>query len=248
MRLKDTVCIIKETVSINLKKHTAIFKIIRVAYLLVTFRLLKEINYSKHFKSNSFDVLLDAKSAIESIGIPFWLDFGTLLGVFRNGDFLENDLDLDIGLYLSDYSKALDKAMIKKGFKFFRGCHIDESKYGLELSYIKNNIKIDLFFYSKLDSDLYKVHCFDNFPGLGELQSIKKYGGLRVIEQSMILKGLKKIDFRGESFLIPSNTDEYLSHHYGNDFLTPKRWNYKNLENDNINAYYLADKVGVVFK
>lgn len=248
MQLPDTIYIIKESISTKLKKNKVFFKIFRAAFLFFSFRFFKELNYHRHFKSYSFDVLLDAKLAIESIGLTFWLDFGTLLGVYREGDFLKNDSDLDIGLYLEDYSKELDEVMIQHGFKLFRGCQIDGGEYGLELSFIKNNIKIDLFFYSRLEPELYKVHCFENFPDLGERQSIKRFRGLRVIEQTMLLKELTTIDFKGRSFLIPSNIEDYLSHHYGADFMIPKNWDYKNLEEDNINAYYLKDKIGEVFK
>ena len=32
--------------------------------------------------------------------IPYWLEFGTLLGAYRDGAFIQNDTDLDVGAYL----------------------------------------------------------------------------------------------------------------------------------------------------
>ena len=37
-----------------------------------------------------------------------------------------------------------------------------------------------------------------------------------------------KISFLGTNFLIPSHTELYLKEIYGNDFMTPKKYNYEN--------------------
>ncbi|WP_026473996.1 LicD family protein [Alkaliflexus imshenetskii] len=239
---------IKETISVRINNIPLVFKALRFLYLLVTFRLWKEMFFKKHFEANSFDVLCSAKKALNNAGVEFWLDFGTLLGIHRNGAFIKNDLDIDLGIYIqTDYS-IIDRCMREEGFKLFRGISLDGGQYGMELSYIKNDIKIDLFFYSQIEANRYRVHLFVNFPGCGEKQSIKKYGGLRPIEQYMILDGLKSCEFRGETFNIPSNVEEYLAYHYGNDYMIPRSWDYANVEKDNLNACYLPDKVGVVFR
>jgi len=221
--------------------------LVRALYRILTLKTFKSLLFKKHFKRNSFEILVSAKRALDSSKVKFWIDFGTLLGIYREGDVIENDLDMDLGMYLSEYTEKVDNAFYKEGFKLYRKIVIDEGKYGLEVSFIKKGIKIDLFCYSKFNSHLFKVHSFSNFPGLGLTKSIKEKGELRVIEQCMPLKNFKVISFKDEEFLIPSNTEEYLSYHYGKDFMTPRRWDYTDLDNDNIHAIVLDDKVGKVY-
>lgn len=42
------------------------------------------------------------KIALDSENVLFWLDYGTLLGAYREHDFIKHDFDLDIGLWLKD--------------------------------------------------------------------------------------------------------------------------------------------------
>ena len=37
-----------------------------------------------------------------------WLDFGTLLGFYRENDFINHDLDMDFGIIINDYVDFLE--------------------------------------------------------------------------------------------------------------------------------------------
>ena len=54
------------------------------------------------FLSCGNEVLQKAKNALDSENVLFWLDYGTLLGAYREHDFIKHDFDLDIGLWLKD--------------------------------------------------------------------------------------------------------------------------------------------------
>lgn len=199
---------------------------------------------NKKFKQKGELILFKAKSALDSIGIHYWLDFGTLLGIYRDNSLLPNDLDIDLGVFLKDYSSEIEKAMKTYGFKLKKEYSIDNKNYGLEQTYELDGVTVDLFYYSYDEQKMWS-HVFVNFPGITFKDSIKIKGGLLPIEQYFPKVGFSKLHFKHHNFTIPHPPHEYLSYHYGDDYLTPRFWNYTDLENDNKNAIYLYEKIGI---
>ena len=200
---------------------------------------------NKRFKNNGEMVLLNAHNALNSINLQHWLDFGTLLGVFRNGALLPNDLDIDLGVFLKDYSPDIEKAMIDYGFVLIHEYEIDGKRYGLEQSYQYKGVKVDLFYYNS-NKDYIFTHIFMNFPGMTYNESIKIKGGLLPIENYFPKTGFTQVKFLNTYFTIPSPPEKYLAFHYGEDFMTPRKWDYMDIEKDNKNARYLTDKIGKI--
>lgn len=199
---------------------------------------------NKKFKKHSNDVLLRAKMALDSCGIEYWLDSGTLLGVIRDNNLLKNDLDIDLGVWLKDYSPLIEQSMLKYGFYKKSFYEIDNKSYGLEETYVFNDVSVDLFYFSSTGNYIYS-HVFVPFPGLSYEDSINEKGGLLPIEQYYPNNGVTKIEFLGSSFGIPNLPESYLEYHYGKDFRTPRRWSYDDLTTDNKNAKYLFAKIGI---
>ena len=65
--------------------------------------------------------------------ISYWLEFGTLLGAYRDKQFIKNDIDIDVGVYLKD-AHILYKALTEQGFKLVREFHV-VGENGLEQTY-----------------------------------------------------------------------------------------------------------------
>lgn len=199
---------------------------------------------NKRFKKNGEVVLLEAKKALDTIDLRFWLDFGTLLGVYRDGKLLSKDLDIDLGVFLKDYSPKIEEAMQRQGFKLISEYEIDNKEYGFEQTYELMGVTVDLFYYS-YDNDKMWSHLFVNYPNLTNEESVFIKGGLLPIEQYFPKCNFTEIKFLNNLFVIPKNSDEYLSFHYGEDYKIPRKWNYWDLENDNKNARFLYNKVGI---
>jgi hypothetical protein len=200
---------------------------------------------NKKFQKNSNEVLLRAKMALESCDIEYWLDSGTLLGVIRDNSLLKNDLDIDIGVWLKDYSPKIEQSMAKYGFYKKAHYEIDNKSYGLEETYVYNDVSVDLFYFSSNGKSIYS-HVFVPFPGLSYDESIRIKGGLLPVEQYYPDNGLTKVEFLEKLFGIPNQPEAYLEYHYGEDYRTPRKWSYENLETDNKNAKYLYEKLGVI--
>jgi len=77
--------------------------------------------------------------------VPYWLGEGTALGAHRESDIIENDTDIDIGIFKKDYENFYNKclpALFKNGFWLGRGGE-DIKDYSL-LSVVRNGNYIDV--------------------------------------------------------------------------------------------------------
>lgn len=77
--------------------------------------------------------------------IPYWLEFGTLLGAYRDGAFIQNDTDLDVGAYLQD-ARRLNQALTQAGFRLVREFHV-VGENGLEQTYEYHELTIDVMYF-----------------------------------------------------------------------------------------------------
>lgn len=56
------------------------------------------------------DILVEIDKICRRHNIPYWIDYGSLLGAVRHGGFIPWDDDLDIGMMKEDYSRFLSIA------------------------------------------------------------------------------------------------------------------------------------------
>ena len=72
--------------------------------------------------------LLTVKKVLDSLNVPFWLMYGTLLGAYRDNKFIEYDSDTDLGLYY-DSKEGFDVViceLMNEGFTLIRTAREDE--------------------------------------------------------------------------------------------------------------------------
>jgi len=66
------------------------------------FALMKELQYQ---------CLLEVKDKFNEFGLDWWIDFGTLLGCYRDGKILDGDSDCDIGLWAEDLTLEIVESL-----------------------------------------------------------------------------------------------------------------------------------------
>ena len=71
-----------------------------------------------------FDILNRGIKILESMGLKYWISAGTALGLYRDGDFIPHDTDIDVEILLD---KPLNIAKLQQlfeadGFKTFLKC------------------------------------------------------------------------------------------------------------------------------
>ncbi|WP_181566255.1 tetratricopeptide repeat protein [Helicobacter monodelphidis] len=162
------------------------------------------------------EALLDIKRALDSLKIPFILVAGTLLGIYRDGDILPHDKDIDFGLPWNTPRLELINALKAYGYT----CTYSEEEimgskglWNISVAHIKYGIGIDFFFIQPRD-DGYVYWGLDK-NGKTFLTRNKKFGR-------------STIEYVGETFYIPDNPAEHLEEIYGEGWGTPQA-NYNTL-------------------
>lgn len=141
--------------------------------------------------------LLDLKKVLDDSGVKFGLIYGTLLGAYRENNFIKHDYDTDLYVLEEDKLNLLDTLpkLIKIGFEVGR-------YDGLLLSLVRDEEYIDFYFFRK--SNLFYRK---NTVGL--------------TAKAKYLENTKPYNFLGESFEIPEKVESFLVELYGKTWKIP---------------------------
>lgn len=206
-------------------KHIILF----IIFQLILFMLLYKYKYYKYLKQKkeTYDLMLRKLYKIgNKLNVKFFLSSGTLLGQHRNGDYIDTDYDLDIGVYKDNCSiKKLIKVkneLIKEGFIHYRT--FGTYKDGLELSFRLPNTPIG--FRAKLDIFVHYTEIINNKKKTYWCSHFEN----KKLKYRVSYFDLKQIVFNERNKLlvyIPNDINKYLTEHYGANWRVPiKRENY----------------------
>jgi len=142
--------------------------------------------------------LLQGTAILDHIGVPYFLMFGTLLGIIREGKLLASDIDVDVGVFIENLSpkkkaRILDTAFLR-----------NEMPSSLPCSHMfwefRNGTRFDIFpFYIIGDK------CCASMQREYGLWWPKKY----------FKRPLNKIEYLGRKWDIPHQPEKVLTHYYG---------------------------------
>lgn len=212
------------------------------------FRFLKGLALrfvGRNMKKYGIPALEEVCKVLEECKVEYWADFGTLLGIYRDGKLLAHDMDIDMGLMRETYSEDLEKTLSSRGF-------IKVKEFTLEgvlaeQTWKWNGVLIDLFFYDEIDGKI----CSYEFYTKGESVIRKIENGrkectdLKVLRMYLPNNGTKEIYFNNFKVRVPADENEYLEGVYGPTYMVPdKNWtsdsmtNITRLEDANMRCLY----------
>ncbi len=173
-------------------------------------------------KANARNVFGFFDRALKDIGCDYWLTFGTLLGAVREKGIIQHDLDMDVAMFLKDRPDDLPQQMEKHGFKRSRYIMVDDGGDGFEETYTYYEISIDIFYFHESEKQG-EVYCYDfvTDPSKPDRKFMEEYGGYLARRLYLPFTGLRDFEFLGVEVRIPRNYEEYLSAHYGEDYMIP---------------------------
>lgn len=179
----------------------------------------RKIERNAYFKAEGADILHHFSECMNQNGIPFWLDFGSLLGYYRDHDFISHDFDLDFSTRLENANKVRE-TLLNAGFKLIKEYHVKDSD-GLEECYKWGHTSLDVFYYKDSTEDGY-LYCY-SFRHFDRVKN-KDIGKVVPVGVSIVtvpFSGLSKVQFKDCDVFIPKNTEEYLVANYGSDYMIP---------------------------
>lgn len=175
-------------------------------------------------------LLTEVKNIFNELEIPFWLNYGTLLGIYRDNKMVDDDLDLAT-LHI-DKIKENEPKFEERGFSLqflYNGVLMMKGKeecgihkYTIDNDIIKN-------YTATMYTERYFAHKLFRLMRKGKTITTVLHPVFRILGGAFItylipkdcVIPLKEIEFEGEKFPIPGNTDKYLEYFYGNKWKTP---------------------------
>ncbi len=153
----------------------------------------RKLQILRHFFTEVNDYL-------QKLQVDYWVDFGTLLGFYRENDILPHDIDVDFGVEEKDFLKIWEaRHKLPAGFTMY------------DTSFRHNGPKLYISF-KGFDADIYFYR-----DTAGRLQSTEKaqYANeMQEIPRGLIFP-LKNTEFLGRPTKVPANVQGYLEFVYG---------------------------------
>jgi phosphorylcholine metabolism protein LicD len=155
--------------------------------------------------------------ALTALNVRYFLSDGTLLGLVRDGHFLDwvEDEDIDIGVLAEDFNilsfGRYASLMRQKGFTYRLFGVWGKS---LITHWWRKNVKIDIAFYFRRGDDrILSMHTVHDI--------------IELSYPAWLIETLTPADFYGKTFMIPKYKEAFLSHEYG-DWKIPRRdWDWR---------------------
>lgn len=169
-------------------------------------------------KDDALKNLAEARDILDKLNIRYWLTDGTLLGFYRNGDFIDHDEDLDMGADIASYNERMILDFTDSGWKLAN--IYGKRECGLEISFKKRKIKLDIFFFYTEDRKMWH----------GAWRKHQENGITKrnLIKYSYYPFGIKTAIFKGETFNIPEDPEKFVVTKYGKNWRTPvKQWDWE---------------------
>ena len=170
-------------------------------------------------------VFNQAIDILDDLKLEWQIGGGTLLGLYRDGDVIAHDTDLDFEVFVDDkfsLEVSLNRLFATNDFRLIRTQHCTRGPSQIAYLHKDTNIIVDVFFYYYSEED----GCYVNYNEYGEL--LRPVESVKEVKQHFVDSMIDYVD-------VPVEVESYLSFRYGEDWKTPKKekvsW-----ENDTGNA------------
>lgn len=194
-------------------------KRLSIVKLLLDLRVKKESKQKAIcLEVSGIELMESVEKALSDTNIRYFADYGTLLGIVRDGNFIGWDNDVDYGILIDEAFdwNAFENHMGKYGFKKVR--EFEFKGRIREQTYSKGYLTVDIFGHQNYDkkSTVYGFFRKENYI----YKSSSEFHAQKVEYDLEIGESIEK-EFLGKFVKIPRNAENYLEAAYGTGWKVP---------------------------
>ena len=195
------------------------------------YRLYSIPHKQRLLRRYGYEALGRIHEALSNARIPYFVDYGTLLGLVRNQELIPHDSDMDIALSPSSVTLSeVCTVLQKQGFVFNRAFEYDGKIVCLNMLY--KDVPVDFFKYfeSRLPG---KMFCYSFYWNeKTAYQSISENSARHAILPTVTSCVSKRI--HGVDLSVPDNAEAILVAEYGRNWKIPDaKWHEEDAPNLN---------------
>ncbi len=184
----------------------------------------KEARQARLMKKNGLEMLREADKALSKANVRGFLSFGTLLGAYRDHNFISYDPDIDLGILAEEATEEMHESLKQAGFRLLRQNYMSSNGQVVEETYEYRGLHLDIFFYYRKGNDFYTV--IQRHHESKEWKEANITDGFPADCSYVPLCGFSRHDFLGLNIYMPDDTDGWLRAIYSDTYMTPiKNWN-----------------------
>ncbi len=214
-----------------------IFVIYITCFILITYIIIKKVKIKimRNKQAKIKEMLKIVLPIFNNQNIPYWADFGTLLGIIREKDVILYDYDADFCIDLNNinklYNKTVKNALIEKGL-----CLVKSKNSTFKIYYLSTvkNPNAEYFYKPTTHIDIFPFRFEKNYALRAKLNwhkesngYLKKHNKYCITDScdSYLVKEIKKVwvEAWNNYCNIPKNHHKLLKYRYGNNYMTPMK-------------------------
>ncbi len=181
---------------------------------------------SKAFKKEGLNTLKVANDELKRAGYTFFPTCGTLLGFYREHNFIKYDCDLDGGVLIHNCSSEdVVKVLANAGFTHTLQLFIKDINVIVEDRFVRKGVQLDIFYHFEEDE---KYYCyFTQRHETKDWRQANREDGFPTLRCYMDKCDFEEREFLGKTIVVPTKIENWLENTYGEDFMIPiKNWTY----------------------
>lgn len=190
-------------------------------FFLTPIRAVRVIWRKRVFRNNSTVVIRELQSLLHVNGSFFYFDFGTLMGIFRDGQLLLRDMDIDLSVRIEDQDeiKIIRDLLAQNRFrhKYIFKC---EGVGVIQDTFERKGVTVDVNYYRQIEDDDYCYLLYDENEVQGKVLQWRCHH----------VNTPLKYNFNGIKVNIPDDPEQHLADRYGPSWRIPDP-SYKYWEN-----------------